>query len=85
VFVYPNPTGGQFQVRYYSSINDIKPKGINIFDGRGKRLITQTYPITAPYSRMDVDLSNYSTGVYTVEVVDVNGNRLAIGRVSVIR
>jgi subtilisin-like proprotein convertase family protein len=85
VFVYPNPTGGQFQVRYYSSINDIKPKGINIFDSRGKRLITQTYPITAPYSRMDVDLSNYSTGVYTVEVVDVNGNRLAIGRVSVIR
>jgi hypothetical protein len=34
---------------------------------------------------MDVDLRKYGTGVYWVEVVDVVGNRLAIGRTEVLR
>jgi subtilisin-like proprotein convertase family protein len=86
VFIYPNPTSGQFQVRYYSIVNNSGlPRGVNIFDARGKRVQTQTYSIGSPYARMDVDLSSHGTGVYTVEVVDVNGNRLAVGRVNVIR
>jgi subtilisin-like proprotein convertase family protein len=86
VFIYPNPNGGQFQVRYYSIINNTGlPRGINVYDARGKRVLTQKYTITAPYSRMDVNLSNYSTGVYWIEVVDVNGNRLAMGRAEVLR
>ncbi len=86
VFIYPNPNGGQFQVRYYSVNNNTGlPRGVNVYDSRGKRVVTQTYSITAPYSRMDVDLSNYSTGVYWIEVVDVNGNRLAMGRAEVLR
>jgi subtilisin-like proprotein convertase family protein len=86
VFIYPNPNGGQFQVRYYSIINNTNlPRGINVYDARGKRVLTQQYTITAPYSRMDVNLSNYSTGVYWIEVVDVNGNRLAMGRAEVLR
>ncbi|MBS1510789.1 MAG: hypothetical protein JST86_08120 [Bacteroidetes bacterium] len=47
--------------------------------------MTKTYSISAPYQRMDVDLRNFSTGVYWVEVVDVVGNRLAIGRTEVLR
>lgn len=86
VFIYPNPNGGQFQVRYYSIINNTNlPRGINVYDSRGKRVLTQKYTITAPYSRMDVNLSNYSTGVYWIEVVDVVGNRLAMGRAEVLR
>jgi len=30
-------------------------------------------------------LRNHGTGVYWIEVVDVNGNRLAMGRVEVLR
>jgi hypothetical protein len=86
VFIYPNPNGGQFQVRYYSIINNTNlPRGINVYDSRGKRVLTQKYTITAPYSRMDVNLSNYSTGVYWIEVVDAVGNRLAMGRAEVLR
>jgi hypothetical protein len=86
VFVYPNPTSGQFQVRYQSIVNNASlPRGVNIYDAMGKRILTQTYSISIPYARMDVDLSGHGTGVYTVEVVDVNGNRLAMGRVSVVR
>ena len=86
VFIYPNPNSGQFQVRYHSIINNTGlPRGINVYDARGKRVATQTYSISAPYARMDVDLRNHSTGVYWIEVVDVNGNRLAMGRADVMR
>ncbi len=86
VFVYPNPNSGQFQVRYYSIINNTGlPRGVNIYDARGKRISTQVYSISSPYARMDVDLRNHGTGVYWVEVVDANGNRLAMGRTQVLR
>ena len=86
VFIYPNPNSGQFQVRYYSIINNTGlPRGINVYDARGKRVLTQTYSITAPYARMNVDLRNHGTGVYWIEVVDVVGNRLAMGRAEVLR
>ena len=86
VFIYPNPNSGQFQVRYYSIINNTNlPRGINVYDANGKRVLSQKYSITAPYSRMNVNLSNYNTGVYWIEVVDVNGNRLAMGRAEVLR
>lgn len=86
VFIYPNPNSGQFQVRYHSVINNTGlPRGVNVYDARGKRIVTKTYSITAPYGRMDIDLRNHGTGVYWVEVVDVNGNRLAMGRAEVLR
>jgi hypothetical protein len=34
---------------------------------------------------MDVDLRNQGTGVYWIEVVDVAGNRLGMGRAEVLR
>lgn len=86
VFIYPNPNNGQFQVRYYSIVNNSGlPRGINIYDARGKRVLTNTYSIGTPYARMDVDLRNHGSGVYWVEVVDANGSRLAMGRAEVLR
>ena len=86
VFIYPNPNSGQFQVRYHSSANNVGlPRGINIYDSRGKQLSTQSYPIASPYARMDVDLRNHGAGIYWIEVVDLSGNRLAIGRAEVLR
>jgi subtilisin-like proprotein convertase family protein len=86
VFIYPTPNAGQFQVRYYSIIyNTNLPRGINVYDARGKRVLTQTYSIGAPYARMDVDLRKHGSGVYWIEVVDVVGNRLAMGRTEVVR
>ncbi len=86
VFIYPNPNSGQFQVRYHSVINNSGlPRGINVYDARGKRVKTLTYSIAAPYARMDVDLRNHGAGVYWIEVVDTNGDRLAMGRVAVVR
>ena len=85
VWIYPNPTGGQFGVRYNPTHNNVLPRGVNIYDAQGKRVLTQTYTLGIPFAPMNVDLSNHSSGIYWVEVVDVDGNRLAMGRVDIVR
>jgi len=80
-FIYPNPNSGQFQVRYYSVANNVVPRGIVVYDGKGDRVMSQNYTIGRPYDRMDVDLRAKGKGLYWVEVVDRNGNRLTMCRV----
>jgi subtilisin-like proprotein convertase family protein len=80
-FIYPNPNSGQFQVRYYSVANNVVPRGIVVYDAKGDRILSQNYTIGRPYDRMDVDMRAKGKGLYWVEVVDRNGNRLTMCRV----
>jgi len=80
-FIYPNPNSGKFQVRYYSVANNVLPRGIVVFDAKGDRVLSQTYTIGRPYDRMDVDMRAKGKGMYWVEIVDRNGNRLSMCRV----
>jgi len=80
-FIYPNPNSGQFQVRYYSVANNVLPRGIVVYDSKGDRVLSQNYTIGRPYDRMDVDLRAKGKGLYWVEIVDRNGNRLTMCRV----
>jgi hypothetical protein len=81
-FIYPNPTDGKFQVRYYSVAgNGSLPRGIVVYDAKGDRVFSQNYTIGRPYDRMDVDMRAYGKGLYWVEIVDRNGNRLTMCRV----
>ena len=81
-FIYPNPNGGKFQVRYYSvASNTPLPRGIVVYDSKGDRVLFQNYTIGRPYDRMDVDMRAYGKGLYWVEIVDRNGNRLTMCRV----
>jgi subtilisin-like proprotein convertase family protein len=80
-FIYPNPNSGQFQVRYYSVANNVLPRGIVVYDAKGDRIKVQNYTIGRPYDRMDVDMRGNGKGLYWVEIVDRNGNRLTMCRV----
>jgi hypothetical protein len=81
-FIYPNPNSGQFQVRYYSVAgNNNLPRGIVVYDAKGDRAYVQNYTVGRPYDRMDVDMRAFGKGLYWVEVVDRNGNRLTMCRV----
>lgn len=82
VFVYPNPNRGQFQVRYYS-YNSADAYSVNVYDGKGARVFSKQFAIAAPYSRMDVNLENATSGIYMLEVKDKNGKRLASASVIV--
>ncbi|MBK7121850.1 MAG: T9SS type A sorting domain-containing protein [Chitinophagaceae bacterium] len=80
-FIYPNPTSGKFQVRYYSVANNVLPRTLTIYDAKGDRVFTQYYTIGRPYDRMDVDMRAYGKGLYWVEIGDLNGNRITMCRV----
>ncbi len=80
-FIYPNPTDGKFQVRYYSVANNVLPRYVTVYNANGDRVLTQKYTIGRPYDRMDVDLRKHGKGLYWVEVGDGNGNRLTMCRV----
>lgn len=82
-FIYPNPTSGMFQVRYYSVLNNVLPRSVTVYNANGDRVLTQFYTIGRPYDRMDVDLRKHGKGLYWVEVGDMNGNRLTMCRVVV--
>ena len=82
-FIYPNPNSGQFQVRYYSVANNVLPRGIVVYDAKGDRVMTQNYTVGRPYDRMDVDMRRFGKGLYWVEIVDRNGNRITMCRVAI--
>ena len=79
LFIYPNPTSGSFQVRYFSSTTTART--LNIYDSKGARVYTKAYTISDPYTKMDVNMDNAASGVYMVEVKDANGKRIATGKV----
>ena len=85
VFIYPSPNKGQFQVRYYSVRGNQLARSLTVFDSKGSKVYSELIPINRPYGRMDVNLSNVGTGIYTVELSDANGRRINTGRVVVIR
>ena len=83
VFVYPNPSRGRFQVRYYNANNTTTAYTVIMYDFKGARVYRKQFPITQTYTRMDVDLTNVLGGMYMLEVRDANGKRLASSSVIV--
>jgi subtilisin-like proprotein convertase family protein len=84
VYIYPNPNKGIFQVRYYSlKGNTNLPRGLVVYDAKGMEVLRQSYSIGRPYQSMDVNIERHGKGVYWVELVDVNGNRLKMNRIVV--
>jgi hypothetical protein len=81
LFIYPNPTSGRFQVRYFNNGGTATVRSLNVFDHKGSRVYYQQYPVNAIYERMDVDLTKYPAGIYIVELTDATGKRLATGSV----
>ena len=68
VFVFPNPSRGQFQVRVYNQQG--KQISVLVHNARGQRVYLERKITSAPYTRMDVDLRSAAAGQYTVTVVD---------------
>lgn len=83
IFIYPNPSNGVFDVRYYAGAST--DYSVNVYDSRGARVWSRRYPVSAPYQQLQVDLGRNAAGVYKVEVRDRNGKRLAAGNVLIQR
>ena len=71
MFVYPNPSRGQFQVRVYNQPG--KQLSVLVHNARGQLVYRERKITSAPYTRMDVDLRSAASGNYVVTVVDSDG------------
>ncbi len=86
LFIYPSPNSGKFQVRYYfddKNGNNTPATAVNIYDERGARVFTRSFAPGLGYGQMNVDLGTHGRGVYRVDLLDGNGNRLKTGSVMV--
>ena len=84
MFITPNPNNGQFKVLFYAG--GIIQYGFNrrllIFAENGQKVFDRSYPITGPWSSMDINARHLPKGIYVVMLADAFGNEvLATGRV----
>tara|TARA_B100001057_G_scaffold186400_2_gene187181 strand:- start:5035 stop:7977 length:2943 start_codon:yes stop_codon:yes gene_type:complete len=64
--IYPNPTKDIFNINFYSIGN--KEIQITVYDIFGKKIINKKFDSYVGEFNKKVDLSNYSNGVYTLEM-----------------
>ena len=83
MYTYPNPSGGLFQVRYYSEPNNTLQSSLTVYNNQGTKIITRDFTQTVPYQKIDVDVRANGKGLYWVELRDANGKRLGMRRVVV--
>ncbi len=71
LWIYPNPTTGQFQVRLYYDSDVTERRRVTIFNMLGQVITSKHFTLadnTAPYLRMDFDLTNMQRGTYLIKV-----------------
>ncbi|MCY7290841.1 MAG: T9SS type A sorting domain-containing protein, partial [Ferruginibacter sp.] len=67
--IFPNPTDGNFSITFSKPINNAS---IIIVDVNGKVL----HRITASGSKVDFNLSNFSSGIYFVKIIEKGGSSI---------
>lgn len=82
LFVSPNPSSGQFKLRFYSRATVFNFKRtLLIYNSKGELVRTMSVPITASYSSIDVDMSALPKGLYFLQLRKDNQEKLAEGKV----
>ncbi|NDF98467.1 MAG: T9SS C-terminal target domain-containing protein, partial [Chitinophagia bacterium] len=86
LFIYPNPTAGAFQVRYYHAGDANEKRIISVYNPLGQLVAVKTFDLTynsSPYLRMDVDMSGAARGTYVVKVAHEYSGKIVSGLVLV--
>ena len=83
LFIYPNPTSGQFTVRVYSSWNF--GTIVTITNSAGALVEKKSFIANTNYFPMQFDLRGQATGIYFVHVFDKYTNAEAVGKVFIQR
>jgi len=83
LFIFPSPNDGTFKVAYYNDGGANTKRTIVIFDSKGSMVYNRQFNINGAYTLLGIDLRRANTGIYHVVVGDVNGKKLATGKVHV--
>jgi len=82
MFVYPNPNRGLFEIRYENKLTGVaNPRFVTIYDSKGARVYRNSFTPSAPFGKMQVDLTKAAKGVYYIDLTDASGVRLKSERV----
>ncbi len=81
VFVFPNPTNGQFTVSSYNAVQGATTQRITIYDAKGAKVYSEIIALTGPYQLHAIDLSGKAKGVYFIVIGDANGKKISDGRI----
>lgn len=81
LWIYPNPSSGSFQVRYFNQSGE--QADMIVYNAAGQPVMKKQVTTGIAYSRTDVDLSGLAQGVYLVRVIRSGGRELASKRVIV--
>ena len=80
IFVYPNPSNGQFQIRYNNLSNE--EATIFIYNESGQAIYQRKMPTgTQTYGRLDVNISNMAAGTYVIKLINGAGSVLGSKRI----
>ncbi|HMK24474.1 MAG TPA: hypothetical protein VK483_00490, partial [Chitinophagaceae bacterium] len=83
LFIFPSPNDGTFKVAYYNDGGTSTKRSIAIFDSKGSKVYDRLFDISGAYTLIGIDLRTANTGIYYVVVGDINGKKLATGKVHV--
>ncbi len=81
LFIYPNPSTGQFTVSYYNSSWNNSRQTLTIYNSQGSRIYSAAFNLTGPYTLLPVNLNGAGGGVYLVVLGDTNGKKIIEGKV----
>ena len=76
LFLYPSPSTGKFQVRYFTDANNLKPLQMTIYNSAGALIYSARYTIFSNYNPMAVDLTRHGNGFYYVHLLSADGKVL---------
>ena len=87
MWLYPNPNSGQFQIRFYTNLQALGfLRHVIMYNEAGQKVFDEVYPVTGPYSSMNVDARRLPSGVYMIQLADAFKTQiLATGRVVIVR
>jgi len=72
--VYPNPSSGQFTIsNLFASASNIT---IKLYDAIGKEIISTTSTTEAGLYKKEIDLTDYTSGVYTIHITTDNESKI---------
>lgn len=80
LFIYPNPSNGQFQIRLFSwSSGDYRT--VTIYNSSGIMVARQEFFVNDPYIKMDFDLRKLARGMYTVRITHKFENKELVAQI----
>jgi extracellular elastinolytic metalloproteinase len=82
IFIYPNPTAGPISIITYHQNTTSGSILIQVYDAKGAKVIQQSANRTSGYNRYELDMTFLASGIYILEILDENGNRLYVRNIS---